>query len=1101
VIGETEGQADVLAVTSFRDCVTIDPTAGTSSNPGIGAVFNCTPAVNGTASPPVTTMDLRITPNLAGTTTFDVNLTVVLNNQGGTGTTQEGPSSSVACTPTSPGSQFCLSTTPAKITITSSKMMYRYGLQEISDVTLPYCYASMASFSDFALDVDKDSTNLDEVGDVPCHTNPALTSLCSFSTESGAYPHWTDGSYLCGNAVQTFLGNLLKHPSSVEQNPQSLIQRTQVAFRTTMGVAHMYSNNDNSISNIPCYQTEKSVTGSGFASCTSPVIMYKYPYADELALLVERGEVDPFATLTSGLLVYTSEVMSAEYQGNLCAAMDYNDNSDPFYAPRACVIPTTLTYVEEDPSVSPAALVNQPPWALLSDARSLDVRIPGFRSMPLPFGYTADPIGSVLTRGAYVLPGHESRPNEIDIKPWFTTNVSRSSSATNALNTGSTTFAIVGCSAPSCPANQDTRKQACNPPVGDSVFVYRNCSAYETQGFPASFVNSENVLVTLPPFCKAYSVNNIPDVIVELNIDVSVFNSSGSEVFKETVTLSNMAAGASGAWATQQVGGRLEKIETPSDILGPAIQGAIVICGRESADPPDWIDMRDLIPLAEGQTVDDIPLSENPWKYVMENSRAAGGQFNRTFWFPHPYDYIEPGVDGRGKPAGTTGLDGDQGMSTWFFVPQDVITSEWGSDCNQVGMASSWATSSNNQQRMCNTDPHGCTPGVGKFENGGLKTSVPCQVTGHFALASGMYPATFDVVDKTTKEKEFEISSGEFGIFFRTPSEELNKAMSFMPNNAFVDPTGGTNFVSLYDPENPNIWIGGPGRNLYVDPSTASGIDVSIDIAAEMVLDFVGTFVKYEDSVAPGNIIFQNVTFSCSVQRGDLGELELVVFNPCTDPTCPSGVYILQVDCDEESTGILVQPASRNVVPPVLPGQISTTQVFSLSQNGAAGAAVNPCTATLLSGTDVAFNPILDVQQFDCTTVPPAPNPFNHTTQADGTAPPSTLISLNCTGFCNLKCYVEAGTPWKSGCFIIIVLVLFLAPVLLTIGFIMFFVYWSKNTNQISSQIRSTRALEEEETRKAQEILTSDPQVAERLSKDPQIEAAVASLKQTNMGT
>jgi hypothetical protein len=65
----------------------------------------------------------------------------------------------------------------------------------------------------------------------------------------------------------------------------------------------------------------------------------------------------------------------------------------------------------------------------------------------------------------------------------------------------------------------------------------------------------------------------------------------------------------------------------------------------------------------------------------------------------------------------------------------------------------------------------------------------------------------------------------------------------------------------------------------------------------------------------------------------------------------------------------------------------------------------------------------------------------------------------------------------------------------------MFFVYWSKNTNQISSQIRSTRALEEEETRKAQEILTSDPQVAERLSKDPQIEAAVASLKQTNMGT
>jgi hypothetical protein len=118
------GQADVLAITSFRDCLSLDTSIQNQNLGGVGVSLNCTALPNGVI-PPVTTLDLRIVPGLATGSTFNIDLTTVLSNTGGENSTS---SSTLRCNTPNPGTQTCFATTSAQMTITTSKPVFAYDL-------------------------------------------------------------------------------------------------------------------------------------------------------------------------------------------------------------------------------------------------------------------------------------------------------------------------------------------------------------------------------------------------------------------------------------------------------------------------------------------------------------------------------------------------------------------------------------------------------------------------------------------------------------------------------------------------------------------------------------------------------------------------------------------------------------------------------------------------------------------------------------------------------------------------------------------------------------------------------------------------------------
>jgi hypothetical protein len=128
-------QQEILGISSFNFCENISPDASKNGSGTIPPYLNCLDNEGETLQ--ITTIDLRLVASGATNTSFDIDLTTVptenanRNNKDGT-----------RCSANGAGFENCVVTTPAKIRIESTKYIYYYRLQVVSDIAPQYCYVS-----------------------------------------------------------------------------------------------------------------------------------------------------------------------------------------------------------------------------------------------------------------------------------------------------------------------------------------------------------------------------------------------------------------------------------------------------------------------------------------------------------------------------------------------------------------------------------------------------------------------------------------------------------------------------------------------------------------------------------------------------------------------------------------------------------------------------------------------------------------------------------------------------------------------------------------------------------------------------------------------
>lgn len=121
---------------------------------------------------------------------------------------------------------------------------------------------------------------------------------------------------------------------------------------------------------------------------------------------------------------------------------------------------------------------------------------------------------------------------------------------------------------------------------------------------------------------------------------------------------------------------------------------------------------------------------------------------------------------------------------------------------------------------------------------------------------------------------------------------------------------------------------------------------------------------------------------------------------------------------------------------------------------------------------DVVVNASCSQQVINCgITISIPSGTFSY---GDPTPPPPGQTPTNCSGFCDLTCYIEAGTPWQSGCFwlaVVIPIILGLACIGTTIGVL--YLYCYKVGERETSVQRSNQFIKSQEKR-SQQIIEPD---------------------------
>lgn len=925
LVQRVDAQADILAVTSFRDCVQLDPTV--QGKAVLGQQLDCSALVAGEDPPPVTTMDLQITPGLSTGSTFDIDLSVVLNDIGAASTTSTSP---VKCTPSTPSTQMCRATTTAKMQIRTSKPVFAYDLDRFTSFEVPYCYASMVQFEQFASEVvgasSSDQGQFHRFGEAgyPCHSSSLLTSSCGITAQGASAP--TDNSLSCmvnQNTALKYMLERMQFPYPVNFRPDE----------------------------------------PGYVSYI-PGQSRNFPNANDLLLDMGNGQqVLPYPTGEN------AECAFNECQGNL-----YTPTVNPGNPDLTCCNGAGAPITPNKPGNC--------------ENRNIDVRVPALRPVPTAFGF-----------------GPKNLAAASDDTTKFVRN--ETSTNVNVWNGEKTRMASVGCASPRCAANTDFRR----------IYGMLNSQGFDTT-VRMSFNASRHLILPIAPTCSVYRVDVDARVIIDVEIDVTVSTPNptpgGPPIEKtETLNLNNFNVGETSSSLSKLIRARFENIEATDSLIGPSISGYIVVCGRQgAANNPDFIDMRELISSARNIPLSEVKLTDNPWQDVIatwnQNAKdftGANSSSIRKHFFPHPFDYVQPGV-GRGKESGG-GLSDDFAQSFWYFVPQDLASKEFGSGCNQIGVRSSFSSSVANQDSMCKLPAHECVPGIGKFFAGGRKTSVPCTVSSMFMYASGM---------------QGEFQQGELLPNSRF-SFTLDQAKQFMPNDEF-DVTSGTGTTTqssspLYDSEAPNFWLSGPAPRLMYQPSGDQTL--SSTVTAELVVDFVGTFVQYEETIALGQLVFPDGQ-TCKTVQGTTNETYSAAVENLSQPG--AGVttsYRVTMVCNETRSGLyVIEPLSGEfLVNDVAPGATSESFKFVIGQNGAGGGK-GQCLMSLLSATDVVLAPLMDAHFVDCSIAPSAISPFPQGANISSFEPVGKLPPCKT---CNLTCLSRQGGLWSDPCFLTIIIV------------------------------------------------------------------------------
>lgn len=885
----SHAQLDIQAVSSFRDCVQLDPSLnGTSAE--IGASLNCS-VFNGKI-PPVTTMDLILTPGLSTGSSFDILLTTVLDNQAGRNTTS---GSSTTCDSDTPNTQLCVATRTATMSIDSSRPVFTYNLRRETNFQIPYCYASAVQF-------EEKWSGEGNFGSRPCHASRASAS-CSSTIPNNLAP--TDSALMC------VLNS--KHVTSV--------------------------------TNANRYQQLFPITGTAPSGNE-----YLRGYFEN----IDGGDDDlgAYAFLLQGKGIYNfhqdsgkiNEAFLTEYvcDANRCQGNFYNPQSTTdSKIPKCCSSDTC-------------------------DSRNLDIRIPCYKPWPSAFGRAAENL-------------------------WDTQNEIESTYTRDPQTPGQTVwksesqlYDTVQCASPRCTANQDERRR-----------LIRFDKAADNTG--TRYVNTRHAILAIPPTCTAYRVDPDPQVEIQINITVTTTSATGVNA-TEKVRLNNFRPGEVSSSRRKLVRGTIRNVQSVDAALGPSIDGYIVVCGREGASVvPDMIDMRALIPRAEGVKFEDLPVTENPWPYLIEqftNTAKLGDNKARKYFFPHPFDYVKPGH--RGKSPDGLGLDDDFGQTFWYFVPQDIALREFGSGCNQVGMRGSWTKSAANQATLCRLPAHACTPGVGDFVNGGRKTSTPCTVSGLFNLVSGTLKdsARNNLMDNSIFDKS------------------LSDAQRFMPGDTFAERSGvNAKSSQLYNPEQPNAWLAND-KLVFEQSGKASFSDA---ISVELSVDFLGSFVTYENRVSKGEIELTQNSLDCKMEQGDSTTVSARVKNLADIGVGVATTYRLVLTCNETQSGLDVLTPAQ-LVGPIQPGLTSDNIVFDVNQDGKATQRAL-CVFQLSSATDVIIDPIMDRKSVTCNVRGLGPSPVF--IPPNSTDPP--VVRKKCEGAC-AKCHWLNGTVYKDWCSTLIVI-------------------------------------------------------------------------------
>jgi len=1029
---DTQCQLEVLSISSYRECAEVDPSV-TLGGPldGLGQFLNCTPSPdNPNVLPLVTTMDLRLQASLDSDTEFLVNLTVVRGDPN-----QDPSASPVECDPLDPTSQLCTATSPAKIKIKTTSAKYSYALEEI-DLKIPYAYMSATEFIDSSL-ITKSSKK--------CKDLPACVSkVVAHCSPSKLEKKSTSAASLCNTLRQTILGQGSISSTQTSNPALNLWER----FNTLPNTTYMNYLRDNDITQL------KSLFRSGGDQS------YSCEYDDD--------DYQVFFSLDNevhmGNIYYTTNRQSNGV--NLCT-----------------IEQKELDGIEKSSTFSPIGVDNY----------TIDIRTGVFRPMPCPEGIIPSNIYQVndlsITEkitgtNVYIAPsGSElgcEKPINSGLNDFSVDKVDVQSTSPD------TDLAIIECSSTRCEANIDTR-----------VNVTDSKAAGGALRGNAVFTNTLNTIVSLNPECTVYKVNPDPQVQMEVKIEIEIVGPDGETVVDtQNLDITNFGQSKDfGASELKLIRGRIENVETISSKLGPTIDGYIVVCGREDG----FIDMSSI-----------VSQNRNPWptftsftrppplKTNWDSCRCPKSDelcniedFDRSYnndccyptrinFFPHPSDYSprgkygKPGDDDPFNPS--VEIPNDKGVSFWYYVSADDAAREFGTGCNQVGMKSSWFLNSNNAQTMCGLPTHECVPGVGRHYNGGKKLTVPAHVSATFLRASGaMRFGTIKTTQQFQENGDVVYPQEENPLFFlnTTINEELLKALRFMPNDPFL----AANNQTLYNEKDPNFWLSAKrGRSLMYEPSTSQkngGLLSSASLTAEVVIDFVGTFLGYETQVAKGKIIIDSISGKegndgqqcISAQQN--GNITLSVENLSLPPFSNiSGDYFLTVDCRPEVTGIIatasgVSPESNRIrIDSIPPGNTSDPIVFDLVAEGTSSNYALPpdelfCWANLTSSSSsLVLN--IDTIKVACGITPPFSNPYISVISPNTTSPPATPVK--CDGCFDTKCWIDTGEPQKA-CVLWIVVLIFFGAVLAVVGSTirLCVFYFRQKTQKQTSQVEFSK--------------------------------------------
>lgn len=761
--------------------------------------------------------------------------------------------------------------------------------------------------------------------------------------------------------------------------------------------------------------------------------------------VVEYGDVCQQILNEGGTSGITNWDVIIQKQGNLrnITGGAFNDNSAITLQQLNDVCFTNFPYPDSFQNLCRQSVSED--GNVVYDNPNFDVRVPAFMPMPSIYGTTPSPVYRNLIKS----PVHSAYDINLPV------NITSLS-----LDIGYVGYACAGYD---CAGNQDIRRiqatQTTSPGITFELFA------------ASQYFNSINSIVSLGPKCFLYYITPEPEVFAEITINVT----SGDHT--ETLTIDNFnPSGSDTSEPYRYLFGRIENIQTPTGILGPSIQGGLLLCGQE--DDVQFVNMQCLIAgvnCNSDQTVDlenspGFSETTNPWKTIMETSLKQSGFEERTEFYPHPYDYMIP-TDANGKDKDAKYIPNDHGQTFWYFVDNPTLFNQFGADCNKIGMAQGVNSMQQNANLFCNLEPHSCVPGLGQFANGGLKTAVPCKVSQFFNFASNFYSSS----DIPFPYGGFNADDQAQFIHYMK-----NNATKFMPNNQFLQTNADGTVKSLYDPKNPQWWIGygGPnsgGQFLYYSPTTTNGIEYNTNVAVELTLDIVGTFVGYEAEVSKGQL--DPTQSICLFVQGSNNEVAVYAENPSLQGVGVTTNYIITLDCNPpgQQTGFTVDtiPNSRAIT--LAPGESQYVNFTTVASNSLPNVNKLGCIATMLYA-DVVVNASCSQVVIDCGIQISLPD---GSYSLGGPTPPiPNQTFANCSGFCDLSCYVRQGTPYESGCFwlaIIIPIILALACIGTGIGACYYYCYKVGDTSTSISRSNQFLEKEEKETRK---IFVDDDQKA-----------------------